>query len=330
MIVGERDLGQNPHHCESRRTNREQPPRSAGACIGFWDFTCATQGTFELVCTERPRQAIDIAAGAAGFETVLAVGGDGIVHEGRKRPDAHSRRRPPRAGGRSRGVGKRLRTHPGYARGARATTTWRCCFLANGTPWTWACSILRAQAATFGANILSRRSRLAWTPPSHWERSICASARASRATRFYLLSGLRAIALDYRDFPASVAFDGAPTERMHPLTFAVQIGPTYGSGFKICPDADPADGMFDICYVSGPMLRLFAPSLLMAAKTGRHVHNRRAHLKRVRSVSLFLRGTGCLPRTGRRRENRGEPRHGEHRAPGAYRARSVAVGESGG
>ena len=111
----------------------------------------------------------------------------------------------------------------------------------------------------------------------------------------YLLSGLRVIALDYRDFPASVAFDGAPTERMHPLTFAVQIGPTYGSGFKICPDADPADGMFDICYVSGPMLRLFAPSLLMAAKTGRHVHNRRAHLKRVRSVSLSFEGPGVYP-----------------------------------
>lgn len=260
----------------------------------FLGLYLRNQGTFELVRTERPRQAIDIAAGAADFETVLAVGGDGIVHEvanGLMRIPAVDR---PALGVVPVGSGN------DYARTLGMPEVARDDDLAV---------LLSCERRALDVGVLDLTSAGGSVRREHFVQTFSFGLDAAIALGtfdlrkrtglagdpLYLLSGLRVIALDYRDFPASVAFDGAPTERMRPLTFAVQIGPTYGSGFKICPGADPADGMFDICYVSGPMLRLVAPSLLMAAKTGRHVHNRRAHLKRVRSVSLSFEGPGVYP-----------------------------------
>lgn len=69
------------------------------------------------------------------------------------------------------------------------------------------------------------------------------------------------------------------------LTMAVQIGPTYGGGFKICPDADPTDGIFDICY-SRPTSKLHALSVFAMAKNGHHTNSTFVFFKKASSLHL--------------------------------------------
>ena len=66
----------------------------------------------------------------------------------------------------------------------------------------------------------------------------------------------------------------------------MQVGPTYGGGFRICPDADPGDGLLDVCYnVRKPLL----PHLLALfglARSGRHARSSVVSLRRIRHAVL--------------------------------------------
>lgn len=68
----------------------------------------------------------------------------------------------------------------------------------------------------------------------------------------------------------TVSFDGAPAERVRAIIMAIQLGPTYGSGYRICPDADPCDGILDVCYACGPVPRAVALPMFLSAKDGHH------------------------------------------------------------
>ena len=54
------------------------------------------------------------------------------------------------------------------------------------------------------------------------------------------------------------------------ILIAVQNGVTYGGGFAICPKASIQDGMLDICIAHGPVNPLFATTVFLSAKNGHH------------------------------------------------------------
>ena len=116
----------------------------------------------------------------------------------------------------------------------------------------------------------------------------------------YLASGLKAFGHDYRMFPARVSFDGEPAQRLTPIFFAMQNGPTYGSGFHICPGADPSDGLLDVCYAEGPYPRVPALGLFLSAKNGKHVRSKRMRFRRVRRIELAFEGAYPIEADGER------------------------------
>lgn len=82
---------------------------------------------------------------------------------------------------------------------------------------------------------------------------------------------------------------GAPCARVmsgESYLFAVQIGPTYGGRFKVCPKADPSDGLFDVCLAHPPLNPLSATALFLLAKGGRHVRSRRIEQHRARRLEV--------------------------------------------
>lgn len=110
----------------------------------------------------------------------------------------------------------------------------------------------------------------------------------------YLASGIDQL-LHHRDtFHATAVLDGGRRIEGPVHQFAVQLGPTYGGGFLICPEADPTDGFFDICYADAPMNLLEATYKFMRAKEGRHTRFKDLHFERAETIDIsFDRRPPC-------------------------------------
>ena len=82
----------------------------------------------------------------------------------------------------------------------------------------------------------------------------------------------------------AVTVDGERSEYRSAL-FAVANTRTFGGGMAICPDADPADGLLDVCVV-GPASRTTMLRLLPKVFEGGHVGHRHVHMLRGRTVTI--------------------------------------------
>ena len=115
-----------------------------------------------------------------------------------------------------------------------------------------------------------------------------------QGTVLYLKSGLEQLLhhLDIFRFEAVLDDGRTVTDRVHLLT--VQIGQTYGGGFRICPEADPTDGLFDLCYASAPMSVPEATFKFLRAKDAHHTKFKNIHFLRASSLELtFDRRPPC-------------------------------------
>jgi YegS/Rv2252/BmrU family lipid kinase len=72
-----------------------------------------------------------------------------------------------------------------------------------------------------------------------------------------------------------------------PMLVAVGIGPSYGGGMRIVPDAIQDDGLFDIC-VFGQMNRLALAYHFPKVFKGAHTSLKQTHFYRSREVKLRL------------------------------------------
>lgn len=68
--------------------------------------------------------------------------------------------------------------------------------------------------------------------------------------------------------------------------FACQVGQTYGGGFRICPEADISDGLFDLCYAKAPLPLPKAAFLFAKAKNGHHVGSDKLVFKSAKKLHL--------------------------------------------
>ncbi|WP_242527456.1 diacylglycerol/lipid kinase family protein [Ktedonosporobacter rubrisoli] len=110
-------------------------------------------------------------------------------------------------------------------------------------------------------------------------------------TRLYYSSTLKQLVFGYQRCPwLKVRFDDKQVweaEKRYVL-MAVTNGPTYGAGFRINPDADPCDGLFDVCTIAyAPLLR--ALRLLPVVQKGEHNGLPEVSFYRAKSVGIESR-----------------------------------------
>jgi diacylglycerol kinase (ATP) len=119
----------------------------------------------------------------------------------------------------------------------------------------------------FDSAVTDRANRLRWP----------------RGRRRYDLAILAELA-QLRPREVTVALDGE--ERTLPVTL-VAVGNTcwYGGGMKVCPGADPTDGMFDVTVV-GPMTRLELVRSRPRLTLGTHVEHPAVTVHRAKRVEL--------------------------------------------
>jgi hypothetical protein len=101
----------------------------------------------------------------------------------------------------------------------------------------------------------------------------------------FVTSGLSIIARNAHSWPYRIVADGDVYEGPA-LTLAIQNGPTYGGGFRICPDASPTDGMLDLCASLSAPLPAAQLAYFGLIRLGRHTHSQRLLLRQFTDLDV--------------------------------------------
>ena len=261
--------------------------RGANAATEAARMLSAVLGEDAVSCslTERPGHAADLAEASAaqGFGAVVALGGDGIVNEA-----VNGLMRLPRT---KRPVFGLIPVGSGndYARtlGIRFDLNMETMVLqllgaaahpfdvgrVNGTCFAETLSF--GLDAAIALDTVERRRRTGRT-----------------GTVLYLESGLDQLLFHLHPYRAEVEFvdgnDAAGCESFARDLFlmAVQIGPTYGGGFRICPEAAPDDSLLDICTVDAAIGKPKGIITFLRAKNGGHTRTRHVGFHRARAITV--------------------------------------------
>jgi len=213
-------------------------------------------GEVTLVLTERPGHATALArAGGGGVERVIAVGGDGTVHEVANGLLTAGLEAPPALGVVSVGTGNDFakmtnsaRLRPAEAIAALAAGSTRRFDVGEA----WGEYFVNSIGVGIDADVARRVNMY-----KHWPGALG-----------YIVAALGAI-VHRRSLELQVEVDGAswsgPT-----VVLEIGVGPCAGGVFYLTPDARPDDGLVDVCAI-GPFGLGFLLTKAPRVLTGRHV-----------------------------------------------------------
>lgn len=222
--------------------------------------------------TEHMGHAAEIAAQAAGYDTIVAVGGDGTVHEvlnGIMTMPAETR---PALGLIPTGSGNDTRRTLGISSDvSRAVLE-----LTSG----------EAKAFDIGVvnGIYFNNSFAAGLDAKVTAKAVEYKLTKRRSGLWLYLTALMHVLLhDLNAFAMRISFDGAEPVTIDTLILAATLGRTYGGGFFITPEADPTDGLFDVCMID-PLGLAEALLRLPFVVTGKHTRMKPVHMSRHRTL----------------------------------------------
>ncbi|GHJ38762.1 diacylglycerol kinase [Streptomyces sp. TS71-3] len=94
----------------------------------------------------------------------------------------------------------------------------------------------------------------------------------------------------FRPVPYRITLDDGTPLHTEATLVAVGNGPSYGGGMKICPAADPGDGLLDVTVV-GDCGRATLLKVFPRVYTGSHVHHPKVTVHRAAKVELAAPAT---------------------------------------
>ncbi len=216
-----------------------------------------------------------VAALVGGVDTLVVVGGDGMVHLGVNLCAGTPVRLGVVAAGTgndfARNLGLPVRD-PSAAVGVinagvtRAVDAGRV--TDEGGAVRWFGGVL---GAGFDAVVAARAARMRWP----------------RGAMRYNLAIARELPV-FRPIPYVVDLDG---ERLRTRAMLVAVANTtsFGGGMKVCPDADVSDGLFDVLIVHELSIAAFL-KVFPRVFSGTHVHHPAVDIRRARRVRLEAHG----------------------------------------
>lgn len=253
----------------------------------FEAYTAATSG-FDMRMTTRAGEATEIARGAAEVDTVIALGGDGIIHEvvnGLVRIPAAAR---PRLGIVAIGTGNDFA---------------RTLAVPLNDPERAVRQLLHAHERTYDIGVVDagtpREQYFAQTLSFGLDAAIALDTTDRRAAQtrqqgaaLFATSGIKIMSQAHEGWPYRAALvdeTGATHEIAGTeVIFAVQNGPSYGGGFRITPDASPTDGLLDLCRnVDIPGIPTVL-TLFGLARKGKHAGARHVAFHRLTHLEVVF------------------------------------------
>ena len=229
---------------------------------------------YTLMLTQGPGHATELAAGAVSYDQIIAVGGDGTVHE----------------------VLNGIMRLPATDRPALAVLP-----TGSGNDYRRTLGISTDLASAVRQILGGRRARMdvGVVNGAYFANSLAIGLDArvtARAAEIKSTTGWSGLALYFRalmyvlfrQFYAhrvTLSLDGGPAAERELLLVAITNGPTYGGGFKITPAAVADDGVFDVCIIGrtslpGALWRL--PFVII----GRHTRMRPVSMSRHTALRL--------------------------------------------
>lgn len=115
--------------------------------------------------------------------------------------------------------------------------------------------------------------------------------RGGNPTMKYLTAVLRAL-VTYRAVPLRIRMDDHTIER-DTMIIVASNGRSVGGGFWVTPEAEPDDGLFDICVVNEVSF-LGALSVLARVLRGAHTTHRKVEMYRAAEVEIEAMGADPL------------------------------------
>ena len=236
----------------------------------------AQLGGGEVVETTGPGHATSLAASAAsaGYERVIAIGGDGTVFEvvnGLLSAPGPILGVVPAGSGNDLARSLHLGTAPERTLRVAVTGTPRVIDVARATAGDGSVAMFASAA---GVGFDGQVAEVMHRAKPGWPRSKLG----------YLLATLRELRR-FHNRRLEVVLDSAPSLDATVLFVAITNGAYYGGGMRICPDAAVDDGLLDICLV-GDISRLAALWQIPGLYRGRHVRHPAVRMLRARSVEL--------------------------------------------
>lgn len=253
-------------------------------------YESATDG-FDVRLTTGPKAATDMAAAATSFDTVLALGGDGVIHEvvnGLMKMDSSVR---PRLGIIPLGSGNDYARTLGMVSNAPDKSLAQ---ILQGVPRRIDLGLVNGtyfdETLSFGVDAAIAIDTM--------ERRL---ATGAHGTRLFAASGVDVIRREMRRWPFRATIDGEPLEG-NSIIFAIQVGSTYGGGFRICPDAVADDGLLNICYSEGSPSTIEALGILARARVALHTGSRYLNFRTASSIVIDFEGEPPCQTDGERCE----------------------------
>ena len=233
---------------------------------------------FDLVRTARPWHAAELAEQAIGdgFETIVAAGGDGTTNEVVNGLMAASEN----------GLSGTLGIIPVGSGSDFANTAGvppdlqgACHRLANGQTRTMDVGrvTLPGQAPRYFDNTVNVGFGGAVTLEAR-------KVKRLRGIALYLPVVLKVIFLYYKAPPVTIEYDEQELA-LRAVMISVANGPREGGGFYVAPQAQPDDGLFDLCIVR-EVSRLAMLGLVPHFMKGTHVGREPVTMARARRVTI--------------------------------------------
>jgi len=229
---------------------------------------------FDLTLTAYMGHAAEIARDAQGYDVLVAVGGDGTVHEVLNGIMARPEGDRPALGLIPTGSGNDTRRTVGVPEDiAEATLA-----LISG----------RRRRFDIGRcnDMYFNNSFAAGLDARVTAKAVEYKATTRRAGLWLYFTALVHVLLnELYPHHVRISWDGAEPVEDDVLALATTIGPTYGGGFRITPDALPDDGLLEVCLIdplSLPQALVRLPFVVVGKHTGMKV----VRMSRHRSVVI--------------------------------------------
>lgn len=253
--------------------------KGAGAPMGEQTARLLRTAGHEVIDVSAASYALARAAAATalggGVDTLVVVGGDGMVHLGVNLCAGT----PVRLGVVAAGTGNDFARNLGlpvrdpsaavrviHAGATRAVDAGKVIDAGGQTRWFGG-----VLGAGFDAVVAARAARMRWP----------------RGAMRYNLAIARELPV-FRAIPYVVDLDG---ERLQTRAMLVAVANTtsFGGGMKVCPDADVSDGLFDVLIVHELSIAAFL-RVFPRVFSGTHVGHRAVDIRRARRVRLEADG----------------------------------------